>query len=464
MNLFKCRLNLFDFIVLLFSNNNKNFDNTDQFFLSKYLQIINYSDYADDSFELLSNKNFMLHSFEVTSSSLLFKMFDKKDKSSHLLSNLLQFDVQLRYKYHSIFLNKNNKFSGLFFLFKFINNFYISFFLLSSTIYWLLYLKIIIINKILFSWLVLTVFVYLLLSGFVFFSKKYRFGKFTTSIQRFWKRTFILFWLIESSVFVVFFYLTFNASEEIFYMYDQIKFFKTHFFSWRLFISKLLWITILVLNSYYLIFNIRWNTFYKNSLMILINSFILMYILWVEFYQLYHISSFYSNINWYYDYDEFMWFLEYDFKKTRLVNNYMALCLFAKFWHMLFIFGFWVFFILRSNESNSIKFLFLTCNYQNFIILYILSWLYMYPWLKFIIRNFLDVSYYWFLNNCNELFFKIFFKDFVDFYKFNKIWSFYGDKKIIEYNFYYLLGFTDSTSSIHCKTNIVKDIILNSLV
>ena len=132
MNLFKCRLNLFDFIVLLFSNNNKNFDNTDQFFLSKYLQIINYSDYADDSFELLSNKNFMLHSFEVTSSSLLFKMFDKKDKSSHLLSNLLQFDVQLRYKYHNIFLNKNNKFSGLFFLFKFINNFYISFFLLRA--------------------------------------------------------------------------------------------------------------------------------------------------------------------------------------------------------------------------------------------------------------------------------------------------------------------------------------------
>jgi hypothetical protein len=72
---------------------------------------------------------------------------------------------------------------------------------------------------------------YWLISGFVFFIKKYQFGKYTSVVQRFWRRTYILFWLIEITTFSVFLFLTINASQESFYMFDQISIFKTHLYS-----------------------------------------------------------------------------------------------------------------------------------------------------------------------------------------------------------------------------------------
>ena len=72
---------------------------------------------------------------------------------------------------------------------------------------------------------------YWLISGFVFFTKKYKFGKFTSAIQRFWRRSFIIFWLIESSLFIVFIYLLFNASQEPVFAYDFIQIKKMRLFS-----------------------------------------------------------------------------------------------------------------------------------------------------------------------------------------------------------------------------------------
>ena len=100
-----------------------------------------------------------------------------------------------------------------------------------SAFYYLMYIRLLPFNKIIFEWTLIIMFLYWLLSGFVFFIKKYQYSKFTSVIQRFWKRTYIIFWLIESGVFLTFFYLTLNASEEPTYMYDQMKLYKTHLFS-----------------------------------------------------------------------------------------------------------------------------------------------------------------------------------------------------------------------------------------
>jgi len=188
-------------------------------------------------------------------------------------------------------------------------------------------------------------FLYWLLSGFTFFIKKYQFSKFTSVIQRFWRRTFIIFWLIESGVFLTFFYLTLNSSEEPVYMYDQAKLFKSHLFSWRLFFLKIFLNIYLILLSYYLLLSMNYTNFKKQNIFILSITLILLYFVWLEFYQFFHIINFYANLIWLFDFDDFVWNLEVEFRRTRMSNNYTALCLIAKFWHLIFIFVFLNFFL-----------------------------------------------------------------------------------------------------------------------
>lgn len=279
-------------------------------------------------------------------------------------------------------------------------------------IYCSLVLKLLPFNKIMFSWIVVLMFGYWLLSGFVFFFKKYQFGKYTTSIQRFWRRSYILFWLIEGSTFIVFLFLTINSSQESFYMFDQISIFKTHLYSWKFFFLKLFPSVILIVITYLLLVSLKWNLYSKHSIWLLFLTFFLTYIVWLEFYQFFHVVNFYGNLNWIYDVDEHTWSLEQEPRRTRIVNHYINLLFILKFWHIVFIYGFWIFFVLRCWETKRIRYPLLAANYQNFIILYIFTWVFMYPWFKFFFRRFLDTPYYWFYVNNRKLGFRIIFNDF----------------------------------------------------
>jgi hypothetical protein len=328
-------------------------------------------------------------------------------------------------------------------------------FLLSA--YYLLYIRALPINKIVFEWILIVMFVYWLMSGFVFFIKKYQYSKFTSVIQRFWKRSYILFWLIETGVFLVFFYLTINSSNEPVYMYDQIRPLKAFLFSWRLFLLKIFPVIFIILLGYFLHLSLKWNLYNKQSAIVLAITLIIIYIVWLEFYQFFHIINFYGNLFWVYDADEFLWNLEVDFRRTRLQNNYIAMCLMAKFWHLIFIFVFWVFFILRVSETSRIRYPLLVANLQNFIILYIMSWLYMLPWLKFAFRKHLSINYYWFASNFRQLGLRVFFYDIKLFFysllnnsRFNNLFSF--DKV-----FFYWHGFNLSEDFNQYKNNSIRD-------
>jgi len=276
------------------------------------------------------------------------------------------------------------------------------------TYYYLLSLRYFPAAKVLFSHFILLNFVYLLFSGFVFFFKKYRFNRFTSVIQRFWKRSYILFWLLESAIFTIFLYLTLNASEEPFYMYDQIKYNKTHLYSWRAFILLAVLYLFLILFTYMCQYSLKWTSFSTTKIYLILITLLLLFLVSGEFYQFYHIIGFYTNLLWVYDYDEGYWTLEMEFRRTRLVNNYVVICLLAKFWHLVFIAGFWLFFTLRALEVRKIGHLALSANLQNFIILYLMLWLYMYPWFKYIFRKFLHINYSWFAVDQRHLAFNIF--------------------------------------------------------
>ena len=304
-------------------------------------------------------------------------------------------------------------------------------------------------------------FLYWLLSGFVFFFKKYQFGKYTSVIQRFWKRSYILFWLIEGGTFGVFLFFTINASQESFYMFDQISIFKTHLYSWKLFFLKLFPTVILIILLFLIIISIKYNIYSKYSLFLFFITFFMFNIVWLEFYQFYHVINFYSNINWTYDLDEHFWILEQEPRRTRIVNHYVMILFILKFWHILFIFGFWIFFVLRCHETKRIRYSLLSANYQNIIILYIFVWVFMYPWFKFFFKNIIDSPYYWFYINNRRLFFRIVTTDYkLYFYSVFNLFFYKSILKFENYNFYYF-NLNNLTNFESFKKNTISNQILN---
>ena len=100
--------------------------------------------------------------------------------------------------------------------------------------------------------------------------------------------------------------------------------------------------------------------------------------------------------------------------------------------YIVFAVIFWIFFLLRGLESSRYRYPLLVANLQNFLIIYFMGWLYMYPWFKFIFRKVLDMPYFWFFVNNRRLGLFLFFNDiklyywgFIDFLKNIFVFKFY---------------------------------------
>ena len=301
---------------------------------------------------------------------------------------------------------------------------------------------------------------YLLMSGFVFFFKKYQYRLYTTAIQRFWRRSLIIFWAIEGCLFVTFLYLILNANQEPVYVYDNVQVFKTHFYSWRFFLPKIISSTIMILFTYLLLLSLRWNTFTKSNNLVVVITVVFLYVLWLEFYQFFHLMNLYGTTNWVYDFTEHLWNLETEFKRTRIVNHYVTIGLVAKFWHVVFAAIFWFFFIFRGIESNRYRYPLLSANLQNFIIIYAMSWLYMYPWFKYVLRKSLDMTYFWFFLNNRKLAVYLFFNDI-------KLYSYSFFNPLLQKNNFFLkkiFFYFNETSTLSINTQFRKHNIKNLFI
>jgi hypothetical protein len=307
---------------------------------------------------------------------------------------------------------------------------------------------------------------YWLLSGFVFFIKKYQFSHYTSVIQRFWRRSYILFWLIEGGLLGVFFYLMINSSQESFYMFDQIAILKTHLFSWKLFLFKSILIVSLITYGYLLLLNLRWNVFNKNIINLVILTTLLLYFVWVEFYQIYWVSNFYANFFWIFDPDDCLWSLEWDARRTRILNHYIMILFLLKFWHIIFILGCWLFFLLRITELETINYTLYSFNFQNFIILFLMSWLFMYPWLHHTCHFIIEAVYFWFYVDTHASFYKILINDGYYFY-FSLISNIWSSIKLYYLNNTDFLNFNFFTITVDPNTFVkttIKEIILKNFV
>lgn len=418
---------------------------------------------------LKSNKFFLFLDFlYLNSIKSIFSVKNYNNFNLRMQTRLKQvswsFYNDLKLK-NSLYFNLVHYLSGVRFIWNGLKYWFLGLFLGLFSFYYLTYIRLLPFNKVIFEWVLVIMFLYWVVSGFVFFIKKYQYSKFTSVIQRFWKRTYILFWAVESGFFLTFFFVLLNAPEEPTYMYDQIKLFKTHLFSWRLFLLKIVPVVSLFILSYYLILNLKWTTFSRQAPVLVAITLLLIYVFWLEFYQFFHIISFFDNLTWSFDPEEYLWDLNSDFRRTRIANNIVTMCLIAKFWHLVFIFVFWVFFMLRVNEIGRVRYALLAANSQNFIILYMMSWVYMYPWVKFAFRRHLETQYYWYFFNARRIGIRVFFNDLVLFlsslFRLNFINTnfFYFNTGL----FYYWIESTSETNLLQYKKFIIRDYIINFL-
>lgn len=293
---------------------------------------------------------------------------------------------------------------------RFIIGFLLSLLVVSS----MFFLRDIPVNKFLFAIGSVGLFTYLLLSGFVFFIKKYRYGKYTTAMHRFWRRSFSIFWALEGFLFVVFLYLTILANQEPFFMYDNIQFFRNYSYSWRYFLSENFLVLVIVALIYYTLIRQKDMIFSKSNIFIIITSLIYFNLTYLEFYQFYYTVSFYNPTLWAFDYEDNKWTIDFETtqtRRTRVMIHFITICLIAKFWHFVFIAVFWLFSVTRWLQLNSISYQLLGSNLQNAIILYLLNWILMFPWLKVVFRKFLYRHYKWLYVNFRSNGIRILFYD-----------------------------------------------------
>ena len=245
-------------------------------------------------------------------------------------------------------------------------------------------------------WLVIGLIFFWLMSGFNFFLKRSRFGKFTSSSQRFWKRANAYFWLIEGFLFSLFFYYYLNSSQEPLYFFDESSMQRTELLALSTSYFTYILLVFLIFYGLYALLTISNSTFRQHLIHILAITLGLLYIFLVESYQFYYVITSFYEISWSFDGKFNIWSLGLEVPRIRVKQQYLTLALVAKYWHFLFIFLSWLFFFVKAFETKKISFVLLGVNVQNLIILFGLNILFSAQWLKWLSRRFFDTPYYWF--------------------------------------------------------------------
>lgn len=250
-------------------------------------------------------------------------------------------------------------------------------------------------------WLISGFLFFWLISGFNFFLKRYKYGKFTSIITRFWKRTNIYFWLVEGFLFSLFIYYFINSSQEPLYMYDFNSLNQTYLINlFGYYNSNFILILFILLTTVLLLFTSNF-IITQNLIFILVLTVLFFYIFLLESYQFYYILTIFYEVTWEFYHEINSWVLETESPIMRTKNQYTILALIAKYWHFLFIFVAWVFFVVKLFEQKRNYYNLFGYNIQNVIILFWLNLLFISQWFKWINRRFLDSIYYWFFTDIN---------------------------------------------------------------
>jgi len=170
-------------------------------------------------------------------------------------------------------------------------------------------------------------------------------------------------------------------------------------------------LSIAILLCYILLFMVSTWQWSQLVIILILTSTTIFNMFFVESYQFFYILTIFFESNWVYNEELNSWALEYESPKLRAKQYYFIMCLIAKYWHFLFIFLSWVFFIMKSFERRKITITLLALNFQNLLILYVLNLICYIQWLKWLFRRFLDEPYYWFFTHTDSWTYKTIFEE-----------------------------------------------------
>lgn len=258
-------------------------------------------------------------------------------------------------------------------------------------------------------WFVVGMLFFWLLSGFNFFLKRYQYGKFTSSIQRFWKRTNTCFWLIEGFLILIFFYYYINSSQEPVYMYDYSSLNQEYLVSLQTAGVNVILLSVIIYFMYFTLLRINSSNVIQINLYLMVISIFIFFSFFIETYQFYYVINSFNERLWVFNEEENLWLLDQESPTLRTKNQYLLVCLIAKYWHFLFIFISWVFFLIKSLERRKVTYTLFGANLQNIVLLYVLNFACYLQWFKWVYHRFLELPYNWFMTNIDtKLIFRFF--------------------------------------------------------
>lgn len=257
-------------------------------------------------------------------------------------------------------------------------------------------------------WFVIGMLYFWLMSGFNFFVKRYQYGKFTSQIQRFWKRTNTCFWLIEGFLLLLFFYYYLNSSQEPLYMYDYSAINQEFLVPLHVIFTNIVLLSVVIYFMYFTLIRINSNSWVQLNVYLVVISVFVFFSFFLETYQFYYVISSFNERLWVFNEEDNLWMVDIENPIFRTKHQYMFVCLIAKYWHFLFIFLSWVFFLIKSFEKRKVTYVLFGANLQNMVLLYALNFACYLQWFKWLYRRFFDLPYTWFFTNIdNKVLFRI---------------------------------------------------------
>lgn len=235
---------------------------------------------------------------------------------------------------------------------------------------------------------------YFFINIWFYFYNIYSFSKYTSSVQRFWKRTFMLFWVIEFFLFSIFLYLLFISPEEPYYTYSSTKSNYTQLDP--ILSGDILFVCAIILSSISSIsvFFIKYGNAQANPVIYFILFFIFTWLFIKEFFRFLDCFYFISKLSLvscvsFVNYGYLSVVYEGDYANAAILNesafmldalfahktkSYFAFILcFLKFWHIVFIYAIFIISLVPYITSGIISFDSAAILCQNFIYVVLFS-------------------------------------------------------------------------------------------
>ena len=251
--------------------------------------------------------------------------------------------------------------------------------------------------------------IFWLFSTFFYFLKIYKFSKFTATTQRFWRRVFNIFWIVEFFWFIVFIFCLFTANHEPVHYEEDFIYKSLYLGNFEIFGYFVFCIVPVIVLLYFFSISTKYISYLQLIVLFIFISIFIFSFFFIELYQFFNLVTFFGEAIFSFNYNDNFFDVSIEFHRFRPRFAFFCLVLMAKFWHCIFIiFGFF-YFILRLVETKKFSIYFFSLNYQNLIILYLMTFVQIISWFKWYFKLVWKKMWFWFFLNPGNYVWIVFF-------------------------------------------------------